>query len=519
MIRTRFLATTALFAAVALTQAASAQCVGGGASGLIPASGTGGGGAFPGTLPPSPMVSTLAVTVPGGATVLKSLKLIGTSHTWLGDLQFVLQNPAGGLYNVYCGQTGAGNIDLGGDYEIVDLIAAAPAWASGGNPVANGTYSQDYGSFVNGSAGINNTPLEQIPISSGTWTLYVYDWAGGDVGAVTSWELCFGQPTPPPPPPPPLLCTSNGTGAGAVPASGTGGTGGAFPGTFPATPYSNTYNVTVPSGASTLEAVQFDFVTPHTWVGDLQFVLTDPSGVGHNIVCRPLGNCDLSGSYTIRTSGVASISGCNGGTVLNPGEYNQFFGTWPTGTNNVFNTPLNTIPVVSGNWTLTIYDWAGGDVGALGDWSLCFAGSAGPVAYCTAGTTTNGCTADIAASANPSASAANACNITVTDVEGQKSGLIFYSISGQLSLAWNATSFLCVKAPTQRSTTQTSGGTVGACDGVLSLDWNAFQAANPTALGNPFSAGNKVQVQAWFRDPPAGKATNLSNAIEMTYAP
>jgi hypothetical protein len=31
--------------------------------------------------------------------------------------------------------------------------------------------------------------------------------------------------------------------------------------------------------------------------------------------------------------------------------------------------------------------------------------------------------------------------------------------------------------------------------------------------------GNKAQVQAWFRDPPAGKATNLSNAIEMTYLP
>jgi hypothetical protein len=26
-------------------------------------------------------------------------------------------------------------------------------------------------------------------------------------------------------------------------------------------------------------------------------------------------------------------------------------------------------------------------------------------------------------------------------------------------------------------------------------------------------------VQAWFRDPPAVKSTNLSNALEMTYVP
>jgi hypothetical protein len=156
---------------------------------------------------------------------------------------------------------------------------------------------------------------------------------------------------------------------------------------------------------------------------------------------------------------------------------------------------------------------------AVDNWSASDGTPTGPITYCTAGTTTNGCVAAISASANPSVTFANACNISVASVEGQKSGLIFYSVSGQLIQAWNTSSFLCVKAPTQRSNTQVSGGTVGACDGTLSLDWNAFQAANPTALGNPWSAGNKVQVQAWFRDPPAGKATNLSDAVELTYAP
>ncbi|MCY3001181.1 MAG: proprotein convertase P-domain-containing protein [Planctomycetota bacterium] len=468
------------------------------------------------------MVSTLAVTVPSGATALKSLKLNGTAHTYLGDVQFVLQNPAGGLYNVYCGQTSAGNIDLNGDYVLVDPIALAPSWASGGNPVVNGTYSQDYGAFTNGSAGINNTPLEQIPISSGTWTLYVYDWAAADVGAVTNWELCFGLPTPPPPPPPTVTCVPNGSGSGLIPAAGTGGNG-TWPGTLPPTPFVSSHNVTVPAGATKIGKVELVGMT-HTWTGDLQMVLTDPSGTQHNLFTRPgsvngsVGlNCDLAGDYAIYQSGQSNWN-CSGATHT-PGNYNQLFGTWTSGTLNIFNTALGSIPVATGTWTLTIYDWANGDSGGLTDWRLCFEVPSGPLSYCTAGTTTNGCAATITASANPSVSLANACNISVTNVEGQKSGLIFYSINGQQAQPWNATSFLCVKAPTQRSSTQTSGGAVNSCTGALSLDWNAFQTANPSSLGNPWSAGNKAQLQAWFRDPPAGKATNLSNAIEMTYLP
>lgn len=149
-------------------------------------------------------------------------------------------------------------------------------------------------------------------------------------------------------------------------------------------------------------------------------------------------------------------------------------------------------------------------------------GSTGPAVYCTAGTTSNGCTASITASANPSVSLANACNIAVTNVEGQKLGILFYGINntGFTPGPWGTgTSLLCAKPPTQRTGVQLSGGTVSLCDGALGLDWNAFQTANPTALGNPWLSGDKAYVQAWFRDPPAPKTTNLSNAVELTYQP
>ncbi|MCC7014039.1 MAG: hypothetical protein IT454_15890 [Planctomycetes bacterium] len=145
-----------------------------------------------------------------------------------------------------------------------------------------------------------------------------------------------------------------------------------------------------------------------------------------------------------------------------------------------------------------------------------------PTTFCTSGTTSNGCTATISAANNPNVAHSAPCQINVSGVEGQKSGIIFYGLS-QLPQPWCAlgggSSFLCVKPPTMRTLTQSTGGTSNACNGQLQLDWNAFQLANPSALGNPWTAGDKVYVQGWFRDPPACKTTSLSNAVELTYLP
>jgi hypothetical protein len=143
------------------------------------------------------------------------------------------------------------------------------------------------------------------------------------------------------------------------------------------------------------------------------------------------------------------------------------------------------------------------------------------VAYCTAGTTSNGCNATMTAIGTPSASANSGYTLLVSNVEGQKQGLLFYSISGRSAAAWGTgSSFLCVKAPTQRIPAQNTGGAAGSCNGELSVDWNAYMAtAAPTAVGNPRVAGQVYQAQGWFRDPPAPKTTHLSNALEFTLLP
>ncbi len=142
-------------------------------------------------------------------------------------------------------------------------------------------------------------------------------------------------------------------------------------------------------------------------------------------------------------------------------------------------------------------------------------------AYCTAGTTSNGCVPSISGSGTASASASSGFTISVANVEGQRSGLLFYGINGAVAATWGTggNSVLCVKNPTQRMGSQSSGGTVGGCDGVLAEDWNAYRFTNSGALGNPYAGGELVWAQAWFRDPPAVKTTNLSNALQFVVCP
>jgi subtilisin-like proprotein convertase family protein len=328
----------------------------------------------------------------------------------------------------------------------------------------------------------------------------------------------------------PTTCVLGGLG-GAIPQSGTGD--GTWPTILPTAPLVSSYNVVVPAGATQLVKVDLIGAT-HTWIGDLQFVLTDPTGGRHNLLHR-VGHtgagvglsCDLSGDYTIAPIETIYCRSwpqtCSSSTILSPGVYDQDFTSWNSGDFGIFNTPIGLIPISSGTWTLEVYDWASGDTGTLTGWQLCFDTGSVPVTYCTAGTTTNGCNASISTTTQPSASLATACFLNVANVEGQKQGLIFYGVNntGFTPSLWGAgsTSFLCVKSPNQRTGAQLSGGVSNTCSGAFSLDWNTYQLAHPSALGNPFSVGDKVYAQAWFRDPPAPKTTNLSDALELTLQP
>ncbi len=144
-----------------------------------------------------------------------------------------------------------------------------------------------------------------------------------------------------------------------------------------------------------------------------------------------------------------------------------------------------------------------------------------PTSYCTSSTTTNGCSPSMSSVGTPSLSNQLGFYLRTSQVEGQKQGLIFYGINGRRAGVWapGSTSVECVKVPAQRMGTQNSGGTVGQCDGSFSEEWNTYLATHLGALGQPMAAGAVINAQAWFRDPPAPKSTNLSNGLEFMVLP
>jgi uncharacterized membrane protein len=145
----------------------------------------------------------------------------------------------------------------------------------------------------------------------------------------------------------------------------------------------------------------------------------------------------------------------------------------------------------------------------------------GVTSYCTSATSSAGCVATLVEEGAPSASANSGFNLRLVSADAQRQGLIFYGVSGRTALPWasGSSSTMCVKSPTQRMTLSNTAGALGTCNGSFATDWLAYLASSSSALAAPATPGQLVQAQAWYRDPPAPKSTNLSNALEFTVLP
>ena len=178
------------------------------------------------------------------------------------------------------------------------------------------------------------------------------------------------------------------------------------------------------------------------------------------------------------------------------------------------------IPIASGVWKLHFFDWyVGIDSGSIAGWELCFDAHPITVDDCqVAPTVTVGCNSVASFTGTPSATSASAFTIDFASLNGQVNGVVFYGVNGQVANIWalGSSSFLCVKTPVQRMPSQSSGGTAGACNGSFTEDWNAYMSSHPAALGQPLAAGQVINAQAWYRDPPAPGTTNLSGGLQFT---
>lgn len=138
-------------------------------------------------------------------------------------------------------------------------------------------------------------------------------------------------------------------------------------------------------------------------------------------------------------------------------------------------------------------------------------------AYCASTTVPGGCTPTISAAGAPSVSQASGYTVTVAQLPGQRNGLMFYGAAPQATpFSSGHPSTLCVSVPRQRTDIASSGGSAGACDGVLALDILSWAAAHPGALLTPLAAGQVMCFQGWFRESSLQPASALSNAWTVT---
>ena len=230
---------------------------------------------------------------------------------------------------------------------------------------------------------------------------------------------------------------------------------------------------------------------------------------------------DLDGDLDVVSSGAGNFDPIGWFENLGAGTFRPYKGIVPQNNGDVNAVSSIFVADVDGDSDLDVLSSSVFDDKVA--WYSNLVGVSQTTVYCTAGTTSNGCSPSINANVNPNVANNAGVTITVANVEGLKQGICFYGVNntGFTPSPWSpgSTSFLCVKGPTQRAGSLFSGGSSNACNGGFELNWDTFVAANPTAIGVPFAAGDKVFVQAWFRDPPAPKTTNLSDAVELTVQP
>ena len=410
------------------------------------------------------------------------------THTWINDIETVVFAPGGKRVTLTAYSGGANDDCFNGTIWDDTSINASSTYV-----YTSGITAPDLAPCGSFSSLIGQNP-------NGTWTIQFYDNAGADVGANSGWTLKI---------------TTLSSGTSQTPSS---------PTTFTRTglalainDFSTVADSLTASGLGTnIAEVRVTTAITHTYAADLDVRLLSPAGTEVTLTNLNGGGTDDAFNGTLwfddsRTGLLDNAAGNYAYTANVPqltpdGNFTSLWGQNPNGL-----------------WTLSVYDNAGIDQGIFDGWSLTVRtwGAGTPTPYCTAGTTTNGCLASISATNNPSLTQAQSCIVNVTNVEGAKSALMFYGITGAQAVPWGAgnNSLLCVKPPTQRSQGLNTGGTVNTCNGALAWNWDAFQAANPGAVGNPWTLGEKAWVQAWFRDPTAVKTTNLSNGVELTYQP
>lgn len=136
--------------------------------------------------------------------------------------------------------------------------------------------------------------------------------------------------------------------------------------------------------------------------------------------------------------------------------------------------------------------------------------------YCTSKLSSAGCSNVIGTSnlfAQP-VSGANDYQVTCSNVQGFKNGLLIASISGPAAIPFVGGT-LCINPPLKRGTLMNSGGTTPfTCDGSYATTVNSGLVI---PFGLDAGPGNSAWYQYWYRDPQDAFGSALSNALQLDF--
>jgi subtilisin-like proprotein convertase family protein len=152
--------------------------------------------------PASPYPSTIQVSGLSGNKTIK-VEITGISHSFPGDLDFLLVGPGGQKY-IMLSDSGGGTPVSNLTFALSDGAPTAPSeasWTTGEfkpfNAGANDTFVSPApaGPYANAAPAGTDTFASVFGIAgsnlNGNWSLYVMDDAGGDTGTMAGWKITF----------------------------------------------------------------------------------------------------------------------------------------------------------------------------------------------------------------------------------------------------------------------------------------------------------------------------------------
>jgi subtilisin-like proprotein convertase family protein len=138
----------------------------------------------------TPYPSTIAVSGITGTIIDLRVNITNLTHTWPNDVDMVLFGPTGAHSVIFTDAIGSSGGIVGRNYTFANGASALPTT---GFP-ASGTYGVVNGGGYTGSgtpSPVTNTGLGAFNGTNpnGTWSLFVFDDTGGDIGTIGSWSL------------------------------------------------------------------------------------------------------------------------------------------------------------------------------------------------------------------------------------------------------------------------------------------------------------------------------------------